>query len=383
MGRAVDRVQVHRRVHRRQLSRANATCCSIAASVSSRTKSARQYHWGPAGRARRTGSAAPGTASARRRAAPACTARASARPARRRVLRAAGVAPDDAAHLAQVQLLGEQRRPAARSGPRTSRCSSRGADGEELAVGAQHLGASARSARTSGRPARRDRVQRNWNEVTTPKLPPPPRRAQNRSGFSSALARDERAVGQDDLGLEQVVDGQAVLAGEVADAAAEREAADAGGGDDPARASPARARGWPRRRRPRCSRRRRGRCAAAGSTSMPSMARQVEHDAVVADAEAAAVVAAAADGERQRRARGRSGSRRRRRRRRRSGRSAPGGGRSWRCRRRGRRRSPASSRADQRAGERCRERRAACVCDRRWCSRRLLRSGCDATASLR
>ena len=31
--------------------------------------------------------------------------------------------------------------------------------------------------------------RRNSNSVTTPKLPPPPRRPQNRSGFSSALAR--------------------------------------------------------------------------------------------------------------------------------------------------------------------------------------------------
>ena len=29
---------------------------------------------------------------------------------------------------------------------------------------------------------------RNWKEATTPKLPPPPRRAQKRSSFSSALA---------------------------------------------------------------------------------------------------------------------------------------------------------------------------------------------------
>jgi hypothetical protein len=33
------------------------------------------------------------------------------------------------------------------------------------------------------------RCKRTSNSVTTPKLPPPPRRAQNRSAFSSALAR--------------------------------------------------------------------------------------------------------------------------------------------------------------------------------------------------
>ena len=77
--------------------------------------------------------------------------------------------------------------------------------------------------------------RRKVNEVTTPKLPPPPRIAQNRSGFSSGARADALAAGQDELGLEQVVDGQAALAGQVAQAAAEGQAADAGGRDDPAR----------------------------------------------------------------------------------------------------------------------------------------------------
>ena len=71
--------------------------------------------------------------------------------------------------------------------------------------------------------------------MTTPKLPPPPRRAQKRSAFSVLVGRDEAAVGQDDVGLEQVVDREPELAGQVADAAAEGDAADAGGGDDAAR----------------------------------------------------------------------------------------------------------------------------------------------------
>ena len=68
---------------------------------------------------------------------------------------------------------------------------------------------------------------RYWNRVTTPKLPPPPRIAQNRSGWWSASTWRSCAVGGHDLGREQVVDGQAVLAHEVADAAAERDPADA------------------------------------------------------------------------------------------------------------------------------------------------------------
>jgi hypothetical protein len=34
-----------------------------------------------------------------------------------------------------------------------------------------------------------ERVEVNSNELTTPKLPPPPRSAQNKSGFSVVLAR--------------------------------------------------------------------------------------------------------------------------------------------------------------------------------------------------
>ena len=40
----------------------------------------------------------------------------------------------------------------------------------------------------------------NSNSVTTPKLPPPPRRPQSRSAFSSALALHDAAVGGHDLG---------------------------------------------------------------------------------------------------------------------------------------------------------------------------------------
>ena len=76
---------------------------------------------------------------------------------------------------------------------------------------------------------------RNRNELTTPKFPPPPRSAQNRSGWSLADARTMSPVGGDYLGLEEVVDGEPVLAHEPADAAAEAEAADAGVAHDAAR----------------------------------------------------------------------------------------------------------------------------------------------------
>ena len=98
-------------------------------------------------------------------------------------------APHHRAHLAHVQLGREQvdRRDGHRGEEAADLARRRG---QELAVEAHHLGQSARSARTSGRPSRSPRADAcaNSNEVTTPKLPPPPRSAQNRSGCSSALA---------------------------------------------------------------------------------------------------------------------------------------------------------------------------------------------------
>ena len=134
--------------------------------------------------------------------------------------------------------------------------------------------------------------------MTTPKLPPPPRIAQKRSGFSSALARDDAAVGQHDVRLEQVVDREAALARQVAEAAAEGEAADAGGGDDPAR------RGQPERVGGVVD------LAPGAAAADPDGARlrvdpnavqrrEVDHQAVVARPQPGAVVAAAADGEEQ------------------------------------------------------------------------------------
>ena len=72
---------------------------------------------------------------------------------------------------------------------------------------------------------------RNSNSVTTPKFPPPPRSAQNRSGCSVGARPHAAPVGQHDLGRLQVVDRQAALRGEPPEAAAEGEAADAGVAD--------------------------------------------------------------------------------------------------------------------------------------------------------
>ena len=67
---------------------------------------------------------------------------------------------------------------------------------------------------------------RNWNRVATPKLPPPPRIAQNSSGWRLVVDVEQLAVGGHQLGGQQLVDRQAVLSDQVADAAAEGEPAD-------------------------------------------------------------------------------------------------------------------------------------------------------------
>ena len=73
---------------------------------------------------------------------------------------------------------------------------------------------------------------RNRKLVTTPKFPPPPRRAQNRSAFSVSDAVTKLAVGQHHVGLEQIIHGEAILAAEVAVTPAQRQAGNTGGRDD-------------------------------------------------------------------------------------------------------------------------------------------------------
>ena len=212
--------------------------------------------------------------------------------------------------------------------------------GDELAVeGAAPRGASSRGwkigpARTIGPTG----CSRYSNEVTMPKLPPPPRIAQKRSGFSSSLAVTISPSRRHHVRGEEVVDRGAVLSHQPADAAAEREARDAGVRDDPAdRRQPVRAasRG---RARPRARRPRRARCAPPDRPGSPSSAR----------GRSRARRRRARDRRRRGRrsapppadhARARSEPRRRRRRRRCSGRCRRGGGRSRRSRSSGPRRS--------------------------------------------
>ena len=139
----------------------------------------------------------------------------------------------------------------------------------------------------------------NRNEVTTPKLPPPPRIAQKRSVFSLSLAVTKRAVGQDDIGFQQVVDRQTELAGEVADAAAEGHSANTRGGDDAAGSRQAEGVRWRDRtlaeQRPTFDPRR-ARCRI---DAHPIHRRQIEDQSVVDSAQPGAVVPAATDRQQQ------------------------------------------------------------------------------------
>ena len=71
--------------------------------------------------------------------------------------------------------------------------------------------------------------------MTTPRLAPAPRIAQNRSACSSRAGAPDAAVGGDDLDLDQVVDRPPEAARQVAEAAAERQARHADLGDEPER----------------------------------------------------------------------------------------------------------------------------------------------------
>ena len=70
--------------------------------------------------------------------------------------------------------------------------------------------------------------QRNVNDVTTPKFPPPPRRRPEQIAVGVFASGDESAVGEYDVGRDQVVYGKSEAPRQVTDAAAERQARHAG-----------------------------------------------------------------------------------------------------------------------------------------------------------
>ena len=96
----------------------------------------------------------------------------------------------------------------------------------------------ARSARNRATPAKTSGPS-GWSasssDVTTPKLPPPPRSAQSSSGFSTLGRANDPTVPGHELGADEVVAGEAVLALEPPGAAAERQSGNPGRRHAPAR----------------------------------------------------------------------------------------------------------------------------------------------------
>ena len=128
-----------------------------------------------------------------------------------------------------------------------------------------------------------------------PKLPLPPRRAQNSSAFSSADARTTVRSAVTTSIDTTVVAGPAVAAREVAEAAADGEAGDRRSPTRSPARPPGRAAASRGRRRRACSRPARGR-AAGGVDPHAAQQRQVDHQPAVAHRQAGDVVAAAAHG---------------------------------------------------------------------------------------
>ncbi len=113
------------------------------------------------------------------------------------------------------------------------------------------------------------------------------------------LARgEEGAVRQYDVYLEQVVDGEAALAGEVAEPTAERQPADAGGGDDAAGSRHAEGMGGAVHVRPGRAARDAHRATLRVDADAAHQG-EIDDETIVADAEARAVVPAATDGNEQ------------------------------------------------------------------------------------
>ena len=129
-----------------------------------------------------------------------------------------------------------------------------------------------------------------------PKLPPPPRSAQNRSGWLSSVTFSVVAVGGHELDADQVVAPEAVLGHQPAQPAAERVAGNPGRRD--------RASGHGEAVYVRLAVELAPRHAALGAHACglrvdvdPRHLRQVDHQSAVGDRSAGDVVAAAADGD--------------------------------------------------------------------------------------
>ncbi len=170
--------------------------------------------------------------------------------------------------------------------------------GDEVAIPPHDLGGLVN--RPEGRPAdhRADRMQpeeeRRDDAEVAASTPDRPKEIRMLVG----VGRDKAAIGQDDVHGQQVVDGQAIFARQVTQAATKGKAADAGGGDEAARCRHSEGVGGVVDLAPG---------AAALDAHGPRFRidanalhlREVDHQPGVAGAEAGAVVAAPADSEEQ------------------------------------------------------------------------------------
>ena len=212
---------------------------------------------------------------------------------RRGLLGLAEMAPEDAAGLAQVDLLGEGRarrhrhiRKEAVKVPRSR--------GQKLAVGREDLGAvldrpQGRTGEDGPHLVQPEEEGGDDSEVATTAAQRPEEVGVRLRGGGHSLS-----AGEDDVSLQQVVDREAELPGQMAEAAAQREAADTRGADDAAGGREAVLAG-----------RRVDFLPDAAATDprgpgarvhlYPLKAGEVDHQAVVAGTEAAAIVAAAAN----------------------------------------------------------------------------------------
>ena len=108
--------------------------------------------------------------------------------------------------------------------------------GDEVTVEAQDVrGVLGRPEHRSGHDGGADRVQREPERADDAEVPASASQRPEQVGVIVGRCPDDLALGRDHLGLDEVVDGEAVLAHEPADAATQAEAADAGVAHDATR----------------------------------------------------------------------------------------------------------------------------------------------------
>ena len=104
----------------------------------------------------------------------------------------------------------------------------------EVAVGPQDIAGDRQGVDEQARQDRADRVESVFEGGDDPEVPAPAAQAPEQVGILLGTRRQHPAIGRHDVGGDEVVAGQAVLPHQPPQAAAERQAGDAGRGDEPA-----------------------------------------------------------------------------------------------------------------------------------------------------